>query len=445
MPNGYTNDLSVYKTQQVLVYDSTGNFIDTLRDAPLLTGFKEVTSGGTSPIRVQLPRPMDNFDQDGVSGNLGTIGQGNIIKYYLYGPGLPTTGLLRYQGYIDTIEPEMNEHGEEFVAITIMPFSSVLGDRGCSSLVQMGIPDTAEGYVDILDMMKFWFNSKDPITNQVYTYPLVIDAIGTATTSGVEAYSAFYNQNLDSVFQTLTLLLPSNWFYRFNPENTVTINVASTTAQHTLVIGQHITNPQYRLDYTNLKNVVVYTGYTPSTDATGLSELNQGDPVEIGGQPVPIQYIAIGGSVLTMGERIAYLNNSRITDMDTLQTLAEGTLAQLNRVAIRAKIRVPDYRGGNGGYDIESFRVGDTIQIVNPDIPMSNKQFYHWDTDVWDTAYWDYKILTSASSVLFEQVLMIVGMDYGFDYVDIELDTLQPNLIQRFYNLYARVQDYTTI
>lgn len=445
MPSNYNQDLTVYKTQQVLVYDSNGNFIDVLRDAPLLTGLKETVSSGTSPIRVVLPRTMESFDQAGITGNRGTIGQGNVLKYYLFGPGLPATGKLRFQGYIETIEPELNEAGQESIVLTVMPFSSILGDRGCAALVEMGVPSSATAYVDIVSMFTFWFSANDAITNKPYTYPLTIDSGSSLLVSGVESYSAFYNQTLDSIFQTLILLLPNNWFYRFNPDNTVTINVAPTTAQHILYIGQHITNPQWRLDYTNLKNVIVYTGYTPATTTAGVPKADQSDPVEVGGQPVPIQYVAIGGSVLTTGERIAFLNNSRIINTDTLQILANGVLTQLNRYAIRAKIRVIDYRGGGGGYDIESLQVGDTVQIINPAISNPTYQYFYWDSGLWDTAYWDYKTTSSSAALIFNQVLMVVSLDYNFDYVDMEVDTLMPNLSQQFYNLNARVQDFTTV
>src|SRR5690348_12451942 len=98
MTTAYTvNTASLYKRQQVLVYTSAGAFIDVWRDAPLLAGFKEAVNSATTPLRVTLPRKFDAFDLAGVIGSRGTIAQGNIVQYWLYGPGLPAAGKLRFQ------------------------------------------------------------------------------------------------------------------------------------------------------------------------------------------------------------------------------------------------------------------------------------------------------------------------------------------------------------
>src|SRR5438309_29195 len=130
MPTNTINDLSVYKMQQVYVFDPSGNYLDCWQDAPLLAGFKEAINTATTPLRIQLPRSFDNFDQQGAPGSKGTVAQGNNVQFWLYGPGLPAGGKLRYQGIIDSYEPEISENGEELVTVSITPYDSVLGDHG---------------------------------------------------------------------------------------------------------------------------------------------------------------------------------------------------------------------------------------------------------------------------------------------------------------------------
>lgn len=559
MPTGYTQDLTTYKTQMAYVYASDGvTFLDVLRDAPLLAGFKETINSGISPLRVQLPRSFDVFDQPGTPGGRNTIQQGNVVRYYIYGPGLPLGGKIRFQGFIDTIEPEIAESGAETLTITIVPFSAVIGDHGVNQNVTFGTVGNAGTYVDPVNIFKYWFQFVDPIVgnNTSYMAPLVLDTAGSATTSGVTAQYTFVDENMESIFQTVFQMLPTNWFYRVNPDNTVTINVPPITAQHLLYVGQNIGNPQFREDWSNLRNVVVYQGGMPSGQTTGtiqngalvngsssgsfsgaslsgsisnaslsgsisgasvsgsLSGGSISGSTSFGGTyggtvsgsscsvfvsasmsvsgsasgsifgsadggflngsasggslngsasgfvsgtasggvtgnvlitSVPMQVtVKSASSITTFGERVVFINDSRVTDTTTLTTLANGLLTQINRSAVRTKVRIPDYRGGKGGYDIESLKVGDTVLIVDPTAPsVYNTATSLWDSALFDSGYWDYSLISSNGVSIFNRVLTLVALDYNFDYVDIELDSLMPNLAREVHQIQTAFQDYT--
>lgn len=553
MPSGYKDDLTVYKKQMTYVFDPSGNFLDVLRDAPLLAGFKETISSGISPLRVQLPRSFDNFDQPGGYPGRSTIAQGNIVKYYIYGPGLPAGGKIRFQGYIDTIEPEIAEDGSETVTITLVPFSSVIGDHGIQQSITFGTAGNSSTYVDPVNIFKYWFQFVDPVVgnNTSYMSPLTLDTISSAISSGVTAQYTFVNENIESVFQTVFEMLPNNWFYRVNPDNTVVINVPPTSAQHLLYVGQNIGNPQFREDWSNLRNVIVYQGGMPNGQTTGTIQngvlvngsingsfsnasvnANANLPFNVftnlpfntsanlgfntsgsfsgsysgtvsgsscntfvsasvpvsgtasgtvsgsasgsvsgsasgsitgsasgnvngtasGGvngnvviTSVPMQVVVKStSSIATFGERMTFVNDSRVTDTNTLTILANGLLTQVNHSDVRTKIRIPDYRGGKGGYDIESLKVGDTILIVDPTAPSpQNTSNSLWDTALFDSGYWDYQLVTANGVSIFNRVLTLVAIDYNFDYVDIEIDSLMPNLAREVHQIQIQFQDYT--
>jgi hypothetical protein len=539
---------AAYKFQQVFVYTPDNQtFIDVLRDAPLLAGFKETISAGVSPLRVQLPRSFDFYDQAGIINGRGTIAQGNVIRYYLFGPNLPTMGLLRFQGYIDTIEPEIKDSGEECVTITIVPFSSVIADHGISQDVEFGTSSTASTYVDPLIMFYYFFNTIDPITGRNFMYPLTWD-ISNPTASGTKCHYKFTNQNLQSIFDTFLLMLPSNWYYRINPDNTFTIRLPNTLPDHTLYVGKNINNPQYRLDWSQLYNVICYKGGTAdgvttssvvaTTDGrgnlisgsssggingsitsgsfngsgSGSSNVNVSGGVSvnvsvsgsgsvgagggsfsvfssgsgsgsfsgsgsgsanvnvsgsIGGSvggsysggangipnsavygtatvtTVPMQVTRSGSSVTTFGERIQYFNESRAIDLNTLNILCLGMLTQLNRYTIRTKVRIPDVSGISGmGYPIDSMKVGQTVMIVDPTAPNSQTPTL-WDVGKWDVDFWDFKLGVNLKTSLFDHVLPIVGLDYGFDYIDVELDSLMPNLSKSLHRVQQDLLDFT--
>lgn len=470
--------LYTYKRQMVYVYNASGQFLDVWRDAPLLAGFKEGINQAPSPLRVKLPRQFDSFDEAGTAGARGSIAQGNIVQYWLFGPGLPTTGLLRYQGVIDGYQPQIDEKGEESLTVTITPFGAALGDQGLTSPQQFGTPGVSASYVDPCTMFRWFFTNNDPLTGQPYAYPLTLDVPSGSVSSSVTAQYNFSNQNIGPALSTTITLLHAdspNWFFRSNPDKTVTLAKAPVTAQHQFVLGQHLAAPQYAKDWMPLRNVVqalgdttlavtlqagltsgnVYSSLTTTplpvqlvtgqqlylnpngsnaqvvvvngTAAAGatsipVSTFTAGSTFGVGTlTTIAIQGLVHGSDLGTFGKRLYQLVDSRITDQAIANLLATATLAELDQMLIRTKVRLIDYRGDANvglGYDIESIRVGDTCQIINP-YGVTNTSL--WDQAVWDTNVWDY-----APGAALNLVVQIVGLTYGFDYVDLELAQFAP-------------------
>lgn len=428
MPSNSIQDLAIFKEQQVVILNPSGQFVGVWADAPLLAGFKETINSGTSPLQVELPRPFDNFGLVGSLGASGNVGQGYIVQYWLFGPGLPTTGKLRYQGVIDSYTPQIKENGQESVTVTITPYSSVLGDRGIIGTHTFGTAGQPSTYVDAVTMFNYWFTTTDPVTGVTYAHPLTL-AGGNPASSGNTAQYTFQNQTLLSIFETIMLMLPPSWFYRMNPDNTVTLQAESSTAQHILDLGQHVVNPQYTQDWTQLRNVIYFTGASQT----------------VGGLSVPIvTATATGADLATFGERIYFSNDSRVTDQQTASTLAQGLLTQLDRYTLRTKIRVPDYRGSPNasiGYDIESLQVGDTVQLFdNAGAPSSSAGQAVWDVAFWDNAQWD-----NAYQGALSPVAAIISLDYNWYYVDIELGALQPSQDLALFKVQQRFTDFTMV
>ncbi|MBF6588927.1 MAG: hypothetical protein IVW57_00165 [Ktedonobacterales bacterium] len=480
----------VYKQQMVLVFDARMRFIDVWRDAPLLSGIKFAINSATQPLRVQLPRGFDNFDEAGVGSNRGTIAQGNIVQYWLFGSGLPVTGLLKFQGVIDSYEPQISENGEESLTVTITPFDAVLGDQGLIGQQSFATPNVRASYVDPITMFNWWFANSDPLTSLPYASPLTL-ASGNPTTSGNNAAYTFASQSLKSIFDTIIQMLPANWFYRTNADKTAVLNVSPTTAQHQFVIGQHITAPQYRKDWTTLRNIAqcignglataLTTGLANGTNYTSLAvtplpcALAVGQTLIINASGAPVQTVTVsaaasqnatsvsvnsftanaayaaqtrvtiwvaaiaqGTDLSTFGPRKIQVVDNRVTDQATAAIIAQALLNNYDRVLIRTKLRIVDYRGDTQtgiGYDIETILPGDSCQIVDPDVQVSSTL---WDVSQWDTAYWDY-----SPGAALDQVVVIVSVSYAFDYVDLEIASLAPNQDVALVTLQSQLQDFT--
>lgn len=417
MGSNSSQDLSIYKTQQVLVYSSAGAFIGAWADAPLLAGFKEAINAATTPLSIELPRSFETFNSD------NTIAQGNNVQFWLFGPGLPSTGLLRFQGVIDSYEPQIKDNGEESVAITITPYDSVLGDHAVTGTVTFGTVNVQSTYVDPVTMYQYFFNNNDPLTGVSYMSPLTNDATSISSSSNRTAY-IFTRQTMLDTFNTIMQMLPASYFYRSTPSKTVILQSPPVTAQHVLYVGQNVTNPLYKQDWMVLKNVVVFKGGANNKGVT--------------------LYVTVAAQdVSTFGERVMLVEDNRVTDPNTAATLALGYLAMQDRVLLRAKVRVPDYRGSETsggstglGYDIESLAVGDTIQIIDP-FSTATTSPSQWDVAQWNVDYWDY-----APTAALTQVVQIIALTYNFDYVDLELGYLQPSQDKALFDIQTRYQKF---
>lgn len=449
----YTNqDASYQKFQVVKVYGSSGNFIDVLRDAPPLQGYKENINAAADAVRFTLPRRIDQYDGQYQPGSMNTLVEGNTVQFWLYGAGLPASGFLRYQGVIDTITPKVDESGGESVEVLLTPFSQVLGDHAITGTVGFGTAGTSSTYIDTGQIFQSFFTGSykdstgttqstiDSITSQPYLYPYTLDPMSIAYT-GQKVQFAFQNQSMFSASSNVLLLSPANYFVRMNQNKTAYFGQYSTSPTYTLLLGQHITSLQYSVDNVPRKNVIVIQGKGA------------------------VKATATGSSVSSIGERVYFKSDNRITDTSTAQTLANGILALYDQPQIRATVKIPDYRGDMQpglGYDIEKFKVGETVKIVDVKAPSTSVLGVGstWGSFVWGSGKWGPPSNTSAiwgafnwgsalwgASVgaVFNQIVPIMAIQYDYFSVTLQLGWRQPTLNRKLYLLESAFNDATLV
>jgi hypothetical protein len=368
---------------------------------------------------VVLPRRFEQIDLPGNTGAHGIMQQGYVWKYYLFGPGLPQSGLLRYSGQVDEYVPQINDNGQETIAVTLTPQGSAIADSGLGSTLSFGTAGSSGTYVDPITQFNYWFTNNDPVTGKTYCYPLTLDP-SNPTSSGVTTQFTYTNQDIKSILDNVILMLPANYFYRTNPDNTVTLNQTPLTAQHVLRVGMHISNPQYSQSWIQTQTAVFFLG---GNDSNGN----------------PIIAIKRGVDMETIGKRLYLHNESRVTDQSTANILAQGDLNNYDQPMLRTKIRVPDFRGPNPsiGYDIESIKVGDSIQLQDNTY---NGAATTWDNSQWDTGIWD-----QSPGPALNTVGVITALTYGFWYVDLELGLPQPSLQRAVSQIQQSLQDFTLL
>lgn len=444
MPSYTSRDLSIQKDQVVKVYQSNGTtYIGTLQDAPYLTGFTEAVNAATSSITITLPRGIDAYGGLGQPGSNNILSLGNIVKYVLYGPGLPVGGLVRYVGIIDTITPKIASDGGESVDVTLTPRSQILGDHGIVGPVNYGTAGLSSSYVDTGTMFSSWFTTQiDSATSFPYGYPFTPDPSNPATT-GQPVQFSFQNMSLLQALLDVLLLSQSNWYFRMNEAaETVSFNQYNlTTPNYFLKIGQHFSEIQYSVDNVPRKNLVVVQG--------------AGN----------IQGVARGSSISQIGVRSYMKQDSRITDTHTAQLLANGLLSFYDRPIIRTKVVIPDFRGDlmpGIGFDIEAFKVGQTVTLLDSKAPAvaETGPVSQWGSMVWGRDKWgggaqklalwgqvNWGQFTWGLSVgaIFNQVIPIVAVNYKYHSVELELGFRQPNMLRALFDLEIRFQDATLV
>src|SRR2546430_9554325 len=146
------------------------------------------------------------------------------------------------------------------------------------------------------------------------------------------------------------------------------------------------------------------------------------------------------------------------------QVIANGLLDQMNRETVRAKVKVPDYRGSPQtglGYDIETFYVGQTVKILDVRAPSTSTVGTgdRWGSMVWGTGKWgapagatiwgafNWNAAAWSASVgsIFNQVVVIASISYGYFYVELELGARAPTLSRALFDLEMRVQEATLL
>jgi hypothetical protein len=449
----YTNrDASYQKYAVVKVYDTNNNFLGTIDDAPYLT-IKENINAAADAMHIILPRAIDAYDGANQPGSKGTITMGNNVQVWLYGAGLPSSGLLKFNGIIDTITPKLDENGSQTVDVLCTPYSQIaIGDHSVTSTLTFGTAGSSSTYVDTGVIFQSFFSGSyvnasgttvstiNADTGKPYGDPYTMDSSSVAQTLQKTQF-AFQNQTVLSALTNTLLLSPSQYFFRMNQNKTVYLGQYPTSPTYTLLLGQHITSIEFPQDNVPRKNIIVAQG-------KGVSG----------------KYV--GSSVSSIGARTYFKSDNRITDANTAQQLANGLGALYDQTVIRAKVKIPDYRGDQQpglGFDIEQFKVGQTVKIVDVRAPTSSAigtgsvwGGFTWgqgqwgnpnsaNPTIWGSFNWGSAVWGSSLGTIFNTVVPIMAINWNFHYVELELGWKAPVLNKKLFDLEARFADATLV
>jgi hypothetical protein len=444
-------DQNIYKFQIVKVYDPTGLFIDVIRDAPLLS-FQENINAAASTVTMTLSRSFDAYDGLYQPGSKNTIAKGNIVQWWIYGAGLPSSGLLKYAGRIDEITPKIGEDRSESINVLVTSWSQIaFGDHGVTTAITFGTVGDPSTYIDTGAIFRSFFtgsyidrtgttiSTMDATTGKPYADPYTLDASSTSLT-GNETQIKAENQPVVNALSNVVLLSPTNYYFRPGPDQIAYFGPIPTDPKHILLLGKHISSIEYSQSNIPRKNLIIVQGNG-------------------------VQGKYIGSSISTIGQRFYGKSDNRITDVATAQALADGLGAMLDRDQIRAKVKIPDYRGdqlSGLGYDIETFMVGQPIKIIDARAPTSSitGQGMVWGSAiwggdkwgsssnpaaVWGSFTWGNVVWGSTVGSIFNTVVTIVSIQYDFFSCTLEIGFRAPTLNRKIYEIQTLLQDATLV
>lgn len=292
--------------------------------------------------------------------------------------------ILIYRGFIEGYVPEVNDSGEK-VTVEVLSIASQLTDYLVQFLQFVDIqpsrdtdeypnmnrpPDDPSNMVKrVIDLI----NEDNPRSQLYYTG----DSI--KLTGEIVEYT-FREQRADDCLNDIRNISPAGWHWYVDPDGLVHFRGEQHAETHQLRLAVEITDYENRRTVEGLKNVVIVRGRKDSDDS------------EPDGQG-SIEYIALDQESITRyGRREQIVRDANIKDTDTAQLVGNGRLTEWNRIEEEVTATVPDekdirYVGGIlGGYNIESFRPGDMIQILDP---IGNDGRSYWDQMLWDDGTWD--------------------------------------------------------
>jgi len=394
---GYNLKRYIYK-----VYDQNSLVKVWSSDVITLPSFSSVINGSAGQLVVGLARAFDDF------GENEDVKLNNRVDCYVFDVDEPQ-GLLLYRGYISSYQPKI-DGGKESVDVVILPYftqaSNYVLRNGSATTVTYNSQDPSSIFNDILNK----FLGDGAYSQQAL--PREIDA-----TNSTVSYS-FNTNTVKEAIDKCVQLAPLNWFYRVEPNGVISFKQKPSTTNHSVNIGNEVTYFEAQRRLENIVNEVYFTG---------------------GGEPPLFRKYERSGSVAVYGRYAKKIVDQRVELAATAETIATKELDEKQEPETRLKIRIIDNNGSNSlrGYDIESIKVGQTLQIKNLNSGVSGQSL--WDVAIWDVDVWDYTLQSVAG-----QGLLIVKTTYHPSYIEIETSSRFPEVAKRIEDINRNLIDTQT-
>lgn len=396
--------ISIHKHYYYKVYQRNGagyTYISTWSDEVFSDPrFKTNINNGASDLTIKLARSFDEFGED-VDVRLG-----NKVDVYVVDKE-QLNGQLIYSGYISGYKPVIRAV-EEYIEIVLFSFNAqfqrmILRDVSGNTTVTYNSYDPANILKDVINR----YRALGGTINYTATS---IDLTNT------EVSYTFNTNTIKECVDKIIELCPIGWYFRIDPDNTIYLKPKHDTPDHTFIVSKHIENLETFRRIEDIVNRVLFTG---------------------GGSPNLFRKYENTASQEAYGLFEIKIVDERVTNTSTAQTMANREINTKKDPEVRSILTIVDSNTlGLFGYDIESVKVGETMNIkgLKVDTTQTKWDISEWDTDVWDSSL-------SASSVA---VVQILSVDYTPDSLVIEASSRIPQIAKRIEDINRNLENSQT-
>lgn len=379
----------VIKKYLYKVYKNDGTFITTLNDVVSDPSFTFNINGSIGDMTIKLLRKFDSFGEE------EDITLNNEIRIICVDNDEPE-GVIIYSGYISGYRPVLDE-GNEYIEITLLPYVTTLENEILN--------DDGVTLVEYLSQ-----DPNDIMTDIISKYTGRVSKASDSNVGILISYSFNTSTYLQAIKKCRDLSL-SGWHWYIDALNILHFKKKSEVANHILKISKDILSikPEKRIE--NVKNVILFVG-------DGIYKKYERS-----------------GSTDSYGRRVSVMQDSRVSVVSTADIMAEAFLDDNELPEVRTYLKVADNNiDSKFGYDIESFRPGEMVQI---------KEFGNlypetlWDISTWDETYWDYSI-----SYAVKNPMQIVSIKYTPNYCELELSSRPISVENRIEDINRNFESY---
>ena len=386
------------------IFSVSGTTTTPLGQWPDVIGFPrfEVSlNAGLGEMTVELARQWENI------GESYDVKQGNLVKVYVADrdTGHDDAKLIA-SGYISGYTPKVSAGDDERCTVTVLGNSIRLQD---ALVTASGNSLVTFNSVDPTTILSTLINLYNTTVSGAVQFATNFDNTGSTVSYAFDLVT--YKEALDKILE----LSPQRWYYTIDPDDTIQFHPRRWSADHTLTIGQHISSIEPFKNIEDIVNVVWF----------------------VGGNNIKSVY-RNSTSIILYGEKTKVLQDSRVTLQTSADIVANSYLLAHANPEVRTILTVVDSNGdGSGrGYDIDSFRVGQMVSIVHPNVNYARTL---WNEAKWNEAKWNSPIESVLSTPM-----QIMRMSYAGDTCTLELSTRTPEIAKRLEDINRNLKQFIT-